>query len=114
MKKRSGNLVKQRALVLDKPSLTLAGRSGKALRLDARQRSRGAVFIGNSGSGKTTAMEQCIRQDVDAGRGLAVIDPHHDLYSRTLSYLCYRQAIGCFVPDVLLFSPSADWVLPFD
>ena len=38
--------------------------------------------IGKTGTGKTTLLETLIRQDLLAGRGLALIDPHGDLVER--------------------------------
>lgn len=38
--------------------------------------------IGKTGTGKTTLLETLIRQDIDAGRGLCLIDPHGDLAER--------------------------------
>ena len=38
--------------------------------------------IGQTGVGKSTLIEQLARQDHDAGRGYAVIDPHGDLVER--------------------------------
>jgi len=38
--------------------------------------------IGKTGVGKSTFLEQLARQDLDAGHGLAVIDPHGDLVER--------------------------------
>jgi hypothetical protein len=35
--------------------------------------------IGKSGTGKTTLLRNCILQDIAAGRGVAVLDPHGDL-----------------------------------
>lgn len=45
--------------------------------------------IGKTGTGKTTFLETLIRQDITAGRGLALIDPHGDLVER----------LAVFVPE---------------
>jgi type IV secretory pathway VirB4 component len=37
--------------------------------------------IGKSGTGKTTLLRNLILQDIAAGRGVGVIDPHGDLAS---------------------------------
>lgn len=42
--------------------------------------------IGKTGTGKTSLLETLIRQDVGAGRGCALIDPHGDLALRVLAY----------------------------
>ena len=41
--------------------------------------------IGKTGVGKTTLLENLIIQDIDAGRGCALIDPHGDLVERVAS-----------------------------
>ena len=38
--------------------------------------------VGKTGAGKTTFLEGLIRQDIQAGRGLALVDPHGDLVDR--------------------------------
>lgn len=43
--------------------------------------------IGASGSGKTKFLEYLIRQDLDAGRGCGVIDPHGDLIEDLKGYV---------------------------
>lgn len=42
--------------------------------------------IGKTGTGKTTLLEVLLRQDIDAGRGLTLIDPHGDLAERIATY----------------------------
>ena len=42
--------------------------------------------IGKTGTGKTTLLETLVRQDIDAGRGVTLIDPHGDLAQRVLAY----------------------------
>jgi hypothetical protein len=39
-------------------------------------------MVGKTGVGKTTLMETLARQDLEAGRGFALIDPHGDLVER--------------------------------
>jgi hypothetical protein len=41
--------------------------------------------IGKTGVGKTTLLENLVIQDIDAGRGCALIDPHGDLVERVAS-----------------------------
>ena len=41
--------------------------------------------IGKTGTGKSTLLETMIRQDLAAGRGLAVFDPHGDLIERVMA-----------------------------
>src|ERR1044072_7407452 len=57
------------------------------------------VYCGATGSGKTTAMKDPIRQLIDHGAGACIIDPMGPLYDETLAYHCYRKSIGCRVPE---------------
>src|SRR5579875_3629592 len=41
--------------------------------------------IGKTGTGKSTLLETMIRQDIEAGRGLALFDPHGDLVERVIT-----------------------------
>lgn len=47
--------------------------------------------IGKTGAGKTTLLEVLMRQDIDAGRGATLIDPHGDLALRVLAYAKARS-----------------------
>ncbi len=62
--------------------------------------------IGKTGTGKTSLLETLIRQDIDAGRGCALIDPHGDLALRVLVYARARQ------PDVI-YLDAADPNAPY-
>src|SRR6266516_1328299 len=41
--------------------------------------------LGASGTGKTSFIERCLQQDIQAGRGVGVIDPHGDLAAAVLA-----------------------------
>ena len=43
--------------------------------------------IGKTGVGKSTLLETLIKQDIQAGRGLAVLDPHGELVERAVRYV---------------------------
>ena len=49
--------------------------------------------IGKTGTGKTTLLETLLRQDIDAGRGVALIDPHGDLALRVREYARKREDV---------------------
>ncbi len=52
-------------------------------------------IIGKTGVGKSTLMEILIRQDIGAGRGFALIDPHGDLAERVWAWTpdCLKDRI---------------------
>lgn len=43
--------------------------------------------IGKSGTGKSTLIEQLLRQDIAAGQGAMLIDPHGDLVERVVEWI---------------------------
>lgn len=51
------------------------------------QRVRHLHAIGGTGTGKSTFMMGLIRQDMDGGRGFALLDPHGDLVDRVLAMM---------------------------
>lgn len=52
---------------------------GKVFGIRRADRRHHMYVIGKTGTGKTTLLKTMIRQDIDAGRGLAVFDPHGDM-----------------------------------
>src|SRR5262245_48037212 len=68
-------------------------------------------IVGKTGSGKSTLLETLVRQDVEAGHGLALLDPHGDLVERILAGIPPHRkddVIYFNVPDVsrpLAFNP---------
>jgi hypothetical protein len=58
-------------------------------------------IIGQTGTGKTTLMQTMILSDMKAGNGLAVIDPHGELYQDILEAIPEDRK-----EDVVLFDPS--------
>lgn len=52
--------------------------AGDPVRLAAEDRMRHLFLIGATGSGKTTLMDNMIRQDIAGGEGVVLIDPHGD------------------------------------
>jgi DNA helicase HerA-like ATPase len=53
--------------------------SGEPVMLDPQERRRHLYVIGQTGTGKSTLLLNLIRQDLVAGEGLALLDPHGDL-----------------------------------
>ena len=56
--------------------------------------------IGKTGTGKTTLLENMVLQDVHAGRGVGVIDPHGEFVERILSQIPPER-----MGDVVYFNP---------
>lgn len=69
--------------------------------LSLEDRRRHLYVIGQTGVGKSTALLNYIHQDLDAGRGLAVFDPHGDLISAILRLIPEWRR-----DEVVLLDPS--------
>ncbi|MFC3053278.1 type IV secretory system conjugative DNA transfer family protein [Kordiimonas pumila] len=73
---------------------------GQLKRFGIRQADRHfhSLVLGKTGTGKTTCIENLIRQDIDAFRGLALIDPHGDLAERIAAAIppCRQQDLIYF------------------
>jgi len=66
-----------------------------------KDRMRHAYIIGRTGTGKSELLIEMIKQDIRAGYGVCVIDPHGDLIEDTLRFVPPQRA-----EDVILFDPS--------
>ena len=70
-------------------------------------RRRHLYIIGQTGTGKSGLLHELIRQDIEKGSGVAVIDPHGDLVEGLLGLIPENR-----IDDVIYFSP-ADMESPF-
>ncbi|NIA02478.1 MAG: type IV secretion system DNA-binding domain-containing protein [Nitrospirae bacterium] len=66
-----------------------------------KDRSRHLYVVGKSGSGKSKLLELLIREDLKAGKGVGVLDPHGDLVDNCLSYVPKDR-----IKDVIYFDPA--------
>ncbi len=69
--------------------------------LSSSDRRHHLYVIGKSGTGKTTLLRNLILQDIEAGRGVAVIDPHGDLALDILDHIPRHR-----IEDVAYFDPA--------
>ena len=69
--------------------------------LTASERERHVYVIGGTGNGKTTMLQYAIVQDIQQGKGLAVIDPHGDLAETILEHVPPER-----VQDVVYLNPD--------
>ncbi|MFH0769787.1 MAG: type IV secretory system conjugative DNA transfer family protein [Candidatus Peregrinibacteria bacterium] len=69
------------------------------IRLEDRRRH--LYVVGKSGVGKSKLLELLIHEDLDRGRGVAVLDPHGDLVDNVLRFVPKHR-----IDDVVLFDPS--------
>jgi hypothetical protein len=64
-------------------------------------RRRHQYIVGKSGSGKSMFIQGLAIQDIKAGHGVAVVDPHGDLIEDILAHIPKERA-----DDVIIFDPS--------
>ena len=73
----------------------------KRFGIKEEDRNRHMYIIGKTGTGKSTLIENLISHDVQAGNGVALIDPHGDLVERVLSLIPKSR-----INDVIYFNPA--------
>ena len=74
---------------------------GRDVFVGSREDRRRHIYtIGQTGVGKTSLMQEMIRQDMKNGEGVGVIDPHGDLIEDTLANVPKDR-----IDDVVLFEP---------
>lgn len=64
-------------------------------------RRRHLYVVGKSGTGKSKLLELLINEDIRAGHGVGVLDPHGDLVDAVIKYVPKHR-----IEDVLLFNPA--------
>jgi type IV secretory pathway TraG/TraD family ATPase VirD4 len=69
--------------------------------MDLEARRRHLWILGKTGMGKTTLLQSIIKQDLDAGRGLAIMEPHGDLSESMLNFVPKRRK-----NDIVYFDPA--------
>ena len=74
----------------------------KKLSISPKDSLEHALFIGPTGSGKSTAMQHLILSDIKAGRSVLVLDPKADLVTDILARIPEERA-----NDVVVIDPSA-------
>jgi hypothetical protein len=73
----------------------------RVVSLSPEQRMRHTYLVGATGTGKSTLLLSMIMQDIEAGLGVAVLDPHGDLVDE----ICRRMPPER-VSDCVLFDPA--------
>jgi CxxC-x17-CxxC domain-containing protein len=75
-----------------------------------RDRSKHMYIIGKTGMGKTTLLENMAIQDIAAGEGIGIIDPHGDFAEKMLDFIPENR-----IDDVVYFAPhDIDWPVAFN
>ncbi len=69
--------------------------------IKANDRRRHMYVIGQTGTGKTTLLENMVIHDILAGRGVGVIDPHGEFAEKILDFIPENR-----IDDVIYFNPA--------
>lgn len=72
-----------------------------SIRMTQDDRRRHLYVIGQTGTGKSTLMKAMLRQDIESGKGLCLIDPHGEFAEFALSVVPKERA-----DDVIYFDPG--------
>jgi hypothetical protein len=85
---------------------TLIGESSfrgerKPVYITDEDRRRHIYIIGQTGTGKSTLLANMFIEDINKGKGLAVIDPHGDLVENALGFIPKER-----IDDVIYFDPG--------
>jgi len=70
--------------------------------LSVSERRQHVYVIGQTGAGKSTLLRNMILQDIEAGRGVGLIDPHGDLAREILDHIPPSRT-----DDVVYFDPTS-------
>ncbi|MBI4158149.1 MAG: DUF87 domain-containing protein [Candidatus Yanofskybacteria bacterium] len=71
------------------------------VRMSDADRRRHLYIIGQTGTGKSVFMESMVRQDIENGKGVCVIDPHGEFAEFVLSVVPKER-----IDDVIYFDPG--------
>jgi len=85
--------------------------------MDLSARRQHTYIIGQTGTGKSTLLRNLILQDIERGRGVAVIDPHGDLAQEILDHIpswrtdhvVYLDPTCTEPVGINLFRGAGDW-----
>jgi hypothetical protein len=73
----------------------------KEVYMTDEDRRRHLYLVGQTGTGKSTLLGNLIIEDIQAGRGVAIIDPHGDLVENALGFVPKER-----MDDVIYFNPG--------
>ena len=78
-----------------------AGRPPRPVHFTPADRTRHCYILGATGTGKSTLLYNLLVQDIEAGAGVCLLDPHGDLYRQVLAAVPPHR-----VKDVILVEPG--------
>lgn len=99
-----------------KPEMRQLGQlRGRAVQVPVEALRSHAYIVGGTGTGKSRLLRLLIEQDIAAGHGLCLIDPHGDLCDALVRYLATLPASHPALSRTVLIDPTApDWAVGFN
>jgi len=89
--------------------------NGRPVRVLVEALESHAYLVGGTRTGKSRLMRLLIEQDIDAGHGLCMIDPHGDLYEELVTYLATLPSNHPALSKAIVIDPTApDWAVGFN
>ena len=88
----------------------ISGKQGEWM--TEKQRATHTYVIGQPGTGKSRAIESWVMQDINAGHGVGVIDPHGDLFRNLIFRLATKEEVW---DRVVIIDPlDPEWTIGFN
>jgi len=88
---------------------------GKTVQVFTEALESHAYIVGATRTGKSRLLRILIEQDIDAGQGLCVIDPHGDLCEELVTYLATLPTDHPSLAKAVLIDPAdSDWAVGFN
>lgn len=82
----------------------------KKFGIKINDRRKHIYIVGKTGMGKTTLLENMAIQDIQAGRGIGIVDPHGEFAEKMLNFIPRER-----VDDVVYINPAdLDWPVAFN
>lgn len=93
--------------------IRLGRAKGREIALTDEERSRHVHIVGASGTGKSKLLEHMLRQDILAGRGLCLIDPHGSLADDIVAW-CASRGLDNLRPIRVVQASDPAWCAGFN
>jgi len=88
---------------------------GRAVQVSVEALRSHAYIVGGTGTGKSRLLRLLIEQDIAAGHGLCLIDPHGDLCDALIGYLATLPDTHPALSRTVLIDPTApEWAVGFN
>ena len=91
----------------------VAGTKDNIIYMDDKDRETHMHVIGATRTGKSKFLEHMIREDIIAGNGLCLIDPHFQLYEAVLKWIV-DNGLEARRKIILLGPSEGEWIFGFN